>query len=51
MHLPLCITAFHHTFEVIVERLIRAFDEARLLGTAQNSLPKMFTYPFSLFVH
>ena len=29
----------------------RAFDEARLLVTAQNSLPKMSTYPFYVFVH
>ena len=28
-----------------------AFDEARLLVTAQNALPKMSNYPFYLFVH
>jgi hypothetical protein len=32
-------------------RFFRPFDEARLLVTAQNSLPKMSSYPFYLFVH
>src|SRR5260221_13555803 len=32
-------------------RVCRAFDEARLLVTAQNALPRMSNYPFYLFVY
>ena len=41
----------HSSRQVLTFRVFRAFDEARLLVTAQNALPKMSNSPFYLFGH